>query len=316
MRIVIALGGNALLRRGQSMDQAVQQRNIEAAVRSIAALAADHELVITHGNGPQVGLLSLAHEATGDARSYTLDVLGSETQGMIGYLLEDALRDALHDREIASLLTQVVVDPADTAFARPTKPIGPRYAEDVARRLAAERGWTIAEDGEAFRRVVASPEPLRIVELAAIRILIDHGVLVICGGGGGVPVVAAPDGASYGVEAVVDKDLTAALLAQEIDADLLLLLTDVRAVESGWRTAAARLIRSATPQALRSEHFAAGTMGPKVEAACRFVEATGKRAAIGSLEDAVAIVDGRVGTSVTPDGASPLSFWDDAVASE
>jgi len=316
MRIVIALGGNALLRRGQSMDQAVQQRNIEAAVRSIAALAADHELVITHGNGPQVGLLSLAHEATGDARSYTLDVLGSETQGMIGYLLEDALRDALHDREIASLLTQVVVDPADPAFARPTKPIGPRYAEDVARRLAAERGWTIAEDGEAFRRVVASPEPLRIVELAAIRILIDHGVLVICGGGGGVPVVAAPDGASYGVEAVVDKDLTAALLAQEIDADLLLLLTDVRAVESGWRTAAARLIRSATPQALRSEHFAAGTMGPKVEAACRFVEATGKRAAIGSLEDAVAIVDGRVGTSVTPDGASPLSFWDDAVASE
>jgi carbamate kinase len=309
MLIVAALGGNALLQRGEPMDQAVQARNIEAAVRALAALGRDHRLVLTHGNGPQVGLLALAQEAYADARPYSLDVLGSETQGMIGYLLEEAWREALPGREVATLLTQVVVDRADPAFARPTKPIGPSYAENVARRLATERGWTVARDGAAYRRVVASPEPRRIVELAAIRLLVEHDVTVICAGGGGIPVVRDRSGASYGVEAVVDKDLTAALLARELDAGALLLLTDVAAVQLRWGTAAARALRTATPQALRAERFAAGTMAPKVEAACRFVETTGRRAAIGSLREAAALLRGDAGTTVVPDGGAPLVFW-------
>jgi len=311
MRIVVALGGNALLRRGEPMDQAVQQRNIEATATAVAALAAAHDLVITHGNGPQVGLLALAQEAAGGA-GYTLDVLGSETQGMIGYLLEDALRDALPGREIATLLTQVLVDRDDPAFARPTKPIGPTYSADVARRLAADRGWTVALDGDAYRRVVPSPEPRRILELEAIRLLADHRVLVICAGGGGVPVVAAANGACYGVEAVVDKDLTTALLATDLHADMLLLLTDVPAVELGWHTPEARAIRTGTPLAFRSERFAPGSMAPKVDAACRFVEATGRRAAIGSIEEAAAIIAGRAGTTILRDGITPLGFWSGA----
>jgi carbamate kinase len=230
---------------------------------------------------------------------------------MIGYLLEDALREVLPRREVATLLTQVLVSPADQALARPTKPIGPAYDEATARRFAAERGWTVAADGDAFRRVVPSPEPQRVIELAAIRLLVEHGVLVVCAGGGGVPVVAGSDGACYGIEAVVDKDLTASLLARELAADLLLLLTDVRAVELGWGTVDARAIRTATPLRLRSEHFAPGSMGPKVEAACRFVEATGRRAAIGALEDAARIVRGRAGTTVLRDGITPLSLWSD-----
>lgn len=309
MRIVVALGGNALLRRGESMDQPAQERNVALAARAIAGLAREHELIVTHGNGPQVGLLALMQESYRDAAPYTLDVLGSETQGMIGYLLEDALRDALAGREVATLLTQVLVDRGDPAFSRPTKPIGPTYDEETARRLADERGWTMAPDVNAFRRVVASPEPRRILELTAIRILADHGVLVICAGGGGVPMVSDADGACYGVEAVVDKDLTASLLARELGAQMLLLLTDVPAVELGWRTPSARAIRTATPLALRSESFAAGSMGPKVEAACRFVEETGGRAAIGDLREAGAIIRGRAGTNVVRNGITPLSFW-------
>jgi carbamate kinase len=309
MLIVAALGGNALLRRGEPMDQDVQQRNVEAAVRALAALATDHRLVVTHGNGPQVGLLALTQEAYSGARPYTLDVLGSQTQGMIGYLLEEALREALPGREVATLLTQVLVDRADAAFVKPTKPIGPGYPEPVARRLADERGWVVAADGDSYRRVVPSPEPKRILGLAAIRLLVEHDVLVICAGGGGVPVVAELGGACYGVEAVIDKDLTAALLARDIGADVLLLLTDVDAVQLGWGTPAARKIRAATPLSLRAERFAAGTMLPKVEAACRFVEATGRRAAIGSLDEATEIVRGQAGTTVVPDGIIPLTFW-------
>ena len=313
MRIVVALGGNALLRRGESMEQAAQERNVAVAVRALAALAADHELVVTHGNGPQVGMLALAHEASGAVTPYSLDVVGAESQGMIGFLLEEAVRRALPAREVATLLTQVLVDRADPAFAHPTKPIGRVYGEAEARRLAAERGWAVAPDGDGYRRVVSSPRPRRVLELAAIRLLVHHGVLVICAGGGGVPVVAEGGRSYYGVEAVVDKDLTTALLAYELHADLLLLLTDVAAVERGWQTPQARAIRAVTPLALRSERFDAGTMGPKVEAACSFVERTGKRAAIGALADARELLLGRSGTAVVPEGITPMSFWDEVV---
>lgn len=310
MLVVAALGGNALIRRGERMDQAVQQRNVDAAARSLAELAREHRLVLTHGNGPQVGLLALTQESYAGARPYTLDVLGSETQGMIGYLLEEALREALPGHEVATLLTQVVVDPGDPAFQHPTKPIGPTYAEVDARRLASERGWAVAPDGHSFRRVVPSPEPQRIVEIEAIRLLSRAGVTVICAGGGGVPVAVNADGACFGVEAVVDKDLTTALLARELAADCLLLLTDVEAVELGWGTSDARPIRSASVTSMRAEHFAPGTMGPKVDAACRFVQATGRPAMIGSLDRVDDILHGRSGTTVTP-GANPsLEFWD------
>ncbi len=299
MRIVIALGGNALLRRGEPAEAAVQQRNVERAARAVAEVAADHELVLTHGNGPQVGLLALQAEAYRDVRAYPLDVLGAESEGMIGYLLEQALGNQLQGRAAATLLTQVVVDPGDPAFRHPTKPVGPVYDEEQARRLAAERGWTVAPDGDRFRRVVPSPEPLDIVELATIRLLVEAGVLVICVGGGGIPVVVDEGGALHGVEAVIDKDLSAALLARLLPADLLLLLTDVPGVEHGFGTPDANPISRATPRELRALDFAPGSMGPKVEAACRFVEATGQAAGIGALEDAAAIMRGEAGTIVT-----------------
>lgn len=310
MLIVAALGGNALLRRGEPPGQAAQQRNVDVAAHTLAELAREHRLAVTHGNGPQVGLLALLQEAQHGAGPYTLDVLGSETQGMIGYLLEEALREVLPGREVATLLTQVLVARDDPALARPTKPIGPAYTEEVARGPAAERGWAVAADGASYRRVVASPEPRRILELAAIRILLEHDVTVICAGGGGVPVVVDETGATYGIEAVVDKDLTAALLARELAADSLLLLTDVTAAELHWRTPDARRIRLATPAALRRERFAEGSMAPKVEAACRFVEATGRPAAIGALGEAPQILHGLAGTRVVPGDAPSISFWE------
>ncbi len=308
MLIVAALGGNALLRRGEPMDQSVQQRNVEAAAASLAELAREHRLVITHGNGPQVGLLALAQEAYAGARPYTLDVLGSETQGMIGYLLEESLREALPGREVATLLTQVIVDLDDPAFASPTKPIGPAYEAAEASRLARERGWVVARDGDAYRRVVPSPEPRRIVEIHAVRLLAEHGVTVICAGGGGIPVAVSPDGGTFGVEAVIDKDLTAALLARELGADFLLLLTDVAAVEQDWSTAAARPIRRASVAEMRARRFAPGSMGPKVEAACRFAEWTGRPAMIGNLEQARDLVAEAAGTTIRAD-APGIEFW-------
>jgi carbamate kinase len=299
VRIVIALGGNALLRRGEPAEATVQRRNVERAARAVAEVAAEHEIVVTHGNGPQVGLLALQSEAYRDVRAYPLDVLGAESEGMIGYLLEQALGNELHGRAVATLLTQVVVDPGDPAFERPTKPVGPVYDEERARRLAAKRGWTVAPDGNRFRRVVPSPEPRDIVELTTIRLLVEAGVLVICIGGGGIPVVVDEAGALHGVEAVIDKDLSAALLARLLGADLLLMLTDVAAVERGFGTRDARPIRRATAGELRAIAFAAGSMGPKVEAACRFVDATGQTAGIGALEDAAAIARGEAGTIVT-----------------
>ena len=298
MRIVVALGGNALLRRGEPAEAAVQRRNVEIAARAVAEVAAEHQVVLTHGNGPQVGLLALQSEAFRGVGAYPLDVLGAESEGMIGYLLELALSHELHGRDVATLLTQVVVDPADPAFASPTKPVGPVYAEAEARRLASERGWTVAPDGPHFRRVVPSPEPQDIVEIRTIQLLVDAGVVVICVGGGGIPVVVDEAGGLRGVEAVIDKDLSAALLARLLHADFLLMLTDVAAVERDWGTPAAEPIRRTTVAELRALELAAGSMGPKVEAACRFVEAARGTAGIGALADAAAIVRGEAGTIV------------------
>jgi carbamate kinase len=298
-KIVVALGGNALLQRGEPPTAAVQRGHAKDAMTAVAAVAADNEVILTHGNGPQVGLLALQASAYADVAPYPLDVLGAESEGMIGYVLEQELENQLPGRNIVTVLTQVVVDADDPAFGKPTKPIGAVYTEEQARKLAAELGWSIAPDNSHFRRVVASPRPLKIVELAAIRMLVDAGALVVCSGGGGIPVVVDDQGALRGVEAVIDKDLAAELLARSLDADVLLMLTDVDAVVAGWGGPDAHPIRHATPAELRRLEFAAGSMGPKVEAACRFVEATGGTAAIGSLADASAILAGEAGTTVS-----------------
>ena len=300
-RLVVALGGNALLRRGEPLTAEIQRRRAGEAMNLVAELAAKDDVVLTHGNGPQVGLLALQASAYPDVPPYPLDVLGAESEGMIGYVLEQELQNRLPDRSAVTILTQVVVDKDDPAFRAPTKPIGPVYTEEQARRLERERGWTIAADGAHFRRVVPSPQPLSIVEISAIRMLVDAGAIVVCTGGGGIPVVMNGAGTLRGVEAVIDKDLAAELLARSLDADFLLMLTDVDAVMREWGTPDATSIGRTTPAELRTMQFANGSMGPKVEAACRFVEATGGTAAIGSLDDAVRIVAGEAGTTVTPD---------------
>jgi carbamate kinase len=302
---MVALGGNALLRRGERPDAEPQRANVVRACTSLAPLAADHDLVVTHGNGPQVGVLAL--ESAADpmlSRPFPLDPLGAETQGLIGYWLVQGLGNALPGRQVAALLTQCVVDLSDPAFAHPTKPVGPVYDEAEARRLAAERGWSVAADGTMWRRVVASPVPQRVVETSIIDQLVRSGVVVVCAGGGGIPVCEKADGTLSGVEAVIDKDLTAALLAEALGADALLLLTDVAAVETAFGQQDSVPIRRATPDALRTRDFAVGSMGPKVEAACRFVERTGGIAAIGALTDAVALLAGDTGTLIVP--SSPL----------
>lgn len=297
MRVVVALGGNALLRRGEPAEAATQRTHVLEVASALAALATDHELVITHGNGPQVGLLALEADAYKAVAPYPLDILGAESQGMIGYLLVQALASELPRRAVVALLTQVLVDGDDPAFASPTKPIGPVYSEKEARELAAGRGWTVARDGEYFRRVVASPEPKGVVELQAIERLVAAGTLVVCAGGGGIPVVA-DSGALRGVEAVIDKDLTAALLAEQLGAEKLIVLTDVPSVERDWGTPDATAIDAATPAELRGLSFAAGSMGPKIEAGCRFVERTGGEAVIGSLADLGALSRGEAGTRI------------------
>jgi carbamate kinase len=299
VRLIVALGGNALVLRGEPADIETQRANILMAVSAIAQLARSHQVVVTHGNGPQVGLLALQGEMLAGVNPYPLDVLGAESEGMIGYLLEQELANHLAGRPIATLLTQVVVDAEDDAFGNPSKPIGPVYDRDVAERLAGERGWSIAPDGERYRRVVPSPEPRAIVELGALRLLVEAGVLVVCVGGGGIPVVIDAQARLHGVEAVIDKDLTAALLATELDAQALLMLTDVANVEANWRTAHARPLSDTTSAELRSLNFAPGSMGPKVEAACRFVDQTGGVAAIGALRDATRPLSGERGTHVT-----------------
>ena len=299
MRIVIALGGNALLRRGEPLTAENQRRNVNIAASALAPIAREHDLVISHGNGPQVGMLALQSAAYKSGEVFPLDILDAETEGMIGYLIEQELGNLLPAaRCCATLLTQIEVDPADFAFKHPTKPIGPIYSEDEARKLARERGWTIALDGEDYRRVVPSPRPIRILELRVIELLINHGIIVICAGGGGIPTVYRKDGSLIGVEAVIDKDLASSLLARELKADALLLLTDVDAVYKDWGESHARAIRRITPERLRKFCFAPGSMGPKVEAAIEFVEQSGTVVGIGALKDADAILQGKAGTVI------------------
>ncbi|HEX9030838.1 MAG TPA: carbamate kinase [Streptosporangiaceae bacterium] len=301
MRIVAALGGNALLERGEQPDSDIAERHVIQAVAALAPIAAAHDLIITHGNGPQVGMLALESERDPAlSHPYPFDVLGAQTQGMIGYWLVRTLRQVLPGRAAGCLICQTLVDPADPAFADPAKFVGPVYDEATARELAARNGWSVRPDGTAWRRVVPSPEPRELIELPMITTLVRSGAIVVCAGGGGIPVVADGDGGRRGVEAVVDKDLTASLLARLLRADALLLLTDVDAVIDGFGTTTARPIRQATPAQLRGRAFPSGSMGPKVEAACRFVEATGGIAAIGSLREAQAVLEGRAGTAITP----------------
>jgi carbamate kinase len=300
MRIVVGLGANALLRRGEAADAAAQRNNVAIAVESLAELAGEHEVIVTHGNGPQVGLLALQGEAYLKVRPYPLDVLGAESEGMIGYMLEQELVNVLGGRPVATLLTQVIVDADDPAFSQPTKFVGPVYDQESAELLVAERGWRVASDGPHWRRVVPSPAPRSIVELPTIRLLVEAGVLVVCVGGGGIPVVVDRDGRLRGVEAVIDKDRAASLLARGLDADALLLLTDVAAVERDHGTPQAAPIAEATADELLALHLPAGSMGPKAEAAAWFVEETGCRAAIGSLARAAAVLAGRSGTKVVP----------------
>lgn len=296
MRIVVALGGNALCRRGERVDAEIMRARLAEASRELSLVAGAHELVVTHGNGPQVGLLAAQSEATGGGAP--LDVLGAESEGMIGFLVEEALASRLPGRDVAVLLTQVVVDRGDPAFARPDKPIGVVYDRDEGARVARERGWTMAQDGDGVRRVVASPEPRAVRELGAIRKLVEAGVVVVCAGGGGVPVVVE-GGAVHGVPAVVDKDLTSSLLAIGLSADVVVLLTDVPAVYVDWPENKQPIGRT-SPEAIRRLRFARGSMGPKIEAACRFVSATGRPARIGALGELERVLAGEAGTTIEP----------------
>ncbi len=301
MRILVALGGNALLRRGEPMTAEGQRANIHQAAVALAPIAEQHQLVLSHGNGPQVGLLALQASAYHDVEAYPLDILDAQTEGMIGYLIEQELGNLLpEDVPLATILTMIEVDREDPAFANPTKFVGPVYDDEAAVALADEKGWIFKRDDTKLRRVVPSPAPKRIFEIRPIRWLLDHGTIVICTGGGGIPTAWVPgaDRTLGGVEAVIDKDFASELLAREIDADLFVMATDVDGVYEGWGTPDRRRIDTVGPDELRNHNFAAGSMGPKVEAAVRFAEATGKRAAIGSLADIGAIVEGRNGTNV------------------
>jgi carbamate kinase len=299
MRIVVALGGNAILQRGQPMTADNQRANIRVAAERIAAIAPGNEIVIAHGNGPQVGLLALQAAAYQDVAPYPLDVLGAQTEAMIGYVIEQELGNLLPpEQHLATVLTMIEVDRNDRAFDNPTKPIGPVYDEATAERLGASSGWALAPDGDMFRRVVASPKPKRIFEIGAIRTLVENGTIVICAGGGGIPTMYDEQGKLQGVEAVIDKDLASALLAEQLDADLLVIATDVDGVYTGWGTANQTRLGRITPDELENLAFPAGSMGPKVEAACGFSRATGREAVIGSLVDIADIVSGGAGTRV------------------
>ena len=309
MRIVIALGGNALLHRGEAMTDANQRRNIATAAAVLAPLAIENELVITHGNGPQVGMLALQDAAAKADLHYPLDVLDAESEGMIGYLIEQELNNRLPaGHRCVTLLTQTEVDAADPAFSQPTKPIGPVYSQAEALRIADTRGWQVAADGEYYRRVVPSPRPLRILELGVIELLVTQRVTVICAGGGGIPVVRREDGHLVGVEAVIDKDLASSLLARELEAHAFVMLTDVAAVYDRWGQSDARAIRRISARRTGEFSFAAGSMGPKVAAACEFVERSGGFAGIGRLEDVRALLNSETGTVITREDEE-TSWW-------
>jgi carbamate kinase len=307
MRVVVALGGNALLRRGEPLTAENQRANARTACKALAPLALEHELVVSHGNGPQVGLLALQGSAYTEVDPYPLDLLGAQTEGMIGYLIQQELGNELpFEKRLASLLTLIEVDPGDPAFDDPTKPIGPIYSQEDSERLAKEKSWVFKPDGDSYRRVVPSPVPQRIFGLEPLEWLLDQGCVVICAGGGGIPVMYTDEQATagrqlVGVEAVIDKDLASALLARDLHADALAIVTDVHAVYDEWGTPDQRAIRRATPEALSDAEFAAGSMGPKVKAACSFVEETGGLAVIGSIVDTPALLRGEAGTVVTRD---------------
>ena len=301
MLVVTALGGNALLRRGEPMTAENQRRNVRIAAQALAPVAAEHQLVVGHGNGPQVGLLALQGAAYTNVDTYPLDVLGAETEGMIGYMIEQELGNLLpFERPFATMLTMIEVDPDDPAFHDPCKFIGPVYSKDEADRIAGDKGWVFKRDGDRWRRVVPSPEPKRIFELRPIKWLLEHDTIVIAAGGGGIPTMYEPgkDRQLAGVECVIDKDLASELLARDLDADLFIMLTDADAVYVDWGKPTKRAIRRASPSALSAMSFAAGSMGPKVNAACRFAAVTGKKAAIGALADLGRIIAGDAGTTV------------------
>lgn len=303
MRVVVALGGNALLKRGEPMTVENQRANVGVACDHLAPVARDRQLVIAHGNGPQVGLLALEAAAYTPVPAYPLDVLGAESQGMIGYLIEQELGNRLRgEPPLATLLTMIEVDPADPAFGDPSKPIGPLYSAEDGARIAEERGWVLRSDGDSLRRVVPSPAPVRIVEEAQIHGLVEAGCVVICAGGGGIPVAADADGSLAGVEAVIDKDHASGLLARDLGADVFVMATDTEGAFLGFGTPEQRLVTAADPDAVLSTHsaeFAAGSMLPKVTAACDFARATGRPAMIGRLQDIDRLVAGSAGTCIS-----------------
>jgi carbamate kinase len=303
MRVVVALGGNALLKRGEPMTHDVQRSNIKVAAQALAPVARQHQLVLAHGNGPQVGLLALQASAYKDVEAYPLDVLGAQTEGMIGYMIEQELGNLLpFEVPFATILTMVEVDPADPAFQNPTKFVGPVYEKEVAERLKEEKGWVFKQDGAMWRRVVPSPLPKRIFEIRPVKWLLDKGTIVICAGGGGIPTMYEPGKQRWltGIEAVIDKDLASELLAREVKADLFVIATDVDGIYLDWGKPEQRKLTRVTPEELKSYEFPAGSMGPKVDAAIQFVEKTGKRAAVGSLQEIEKIVAGEAGTNVYP----------------
>ncbi|MEU4325126.1 carbamate kinase [Nonomuraea dietziae] len=308
MRVLVALGGNALMKRGEKPDADTQRANVAVALKTLSKVAERHELIITHGNGPQVGVLAL--ESTSDpnlTKPYPFDTLVAETQGMIGYWMLQALQNALPGRQVISIVSQTLVSAVDPAFDDPTKFVGEVYDEEEARKLAEEYGWTVKPDGQYWRRVVPSPKPQRVVETRLIRKLVRDGVTVVCAGGGGIPVIRDENGRLSGVEAVIDKDLTGSLLAESLECDAFLILTDVPRVMRDFGTPRQSEISHTTPHELRSIDFPEGSMGPKVEAVCRFVETTGDMAAIGKLDEAMSILEGTAGTIITPNATWPLS---------
>ena len=302
MLVVTAFGGSAILRRGEPMTAEKQRANVRIAARALAPIAAEHQLVVGHGNGPQVGLLALQAAAYARVETYPLDALGAQTEGMIGYMLEQELGNLLpFERPLATVQTMVEVDPDDPAFKNPTRFIGPLYLRDEAERLTRDKGWVFKPDGDKWRRVVASPEPKRVFELSTIKLLLERNTIVIAAGGGGIPTMyeKTADRKLAGVECVIDKDLASALLARELGADLFVMLTDADAVYVDWRLPTQKAIRHASPDALKAMSFAAGSMGPKVDAACRFATSTGKTAAIGALADLAPIIAGQAGTTIS-----------------
>lgn len=299
MRIVIALGGNALLKRGEPMHYEVQRANVRMACQQIAKVLPGNELIITHGNGPQVGLIALQQNAYTDVPMYPLDAIGAESVGMIGYMIARELTNVVpRSITVTNVLTQTEIDPNDPAFKQPTKPIGPIYTKEEAERLSQTNGWTMASDNDKFRRVVASPNPQRILGLSALKTLIENGHLVVCCGGGGVPVYFDQKGQLIGAEAVIDKDLASSLLAISVNADLFVIATDVDGVYTDWGKPSQSLIRQIDATSLRRMAFAQGSMGPKVEAACRFVEQTERTAVIGALDQIEKIINGEKGTQI------------------